>query len=168
MMYSWVLSAYRWWRILWFCKSVVSGAMYALNSSGPRTVPCGTPVVMMFASIRHSVLVRHMSDHTSKMSARRGRPQITRIQTTVAAVLHGRWCRKPHLDQVARGAHSGDCQSNGRCRCVSARVRFRTMVRTVRTLINPTNTVLLHEMLYLCATKRSVVFATNVMLDIGR
>ena len=33
-----------------FCKSVVSGAVYASNSSGPRTVPCGTPVVMMFTS----------------------------------------------------------------------------------------------------------------------
>ena len=42
-----------------------------------------------------------MSDHTSKMSARRGRPQITRIQTTVAAVLYGRWCRRPHLVRVA-------------------------------------------------------------------
>ncbi|KAK2172199.1 hypothetical protein NP493_985g00040 [Ridgeia piscesae] len=47
LMYSWVLSAYMWWQMLCFCKSVVSGAMYALNSSGPRTVPCGTPVVMM-------------------------------------------------------------------------------------------------------------------------
>ena len=50
VMYSWVSSAYKWWRILCFYKGVVSGAMYALNSSGPRTVPCGTPVVMMFAS----------------------------------------------------------------------------------------------------------------------
>ena len=33
-----------------FSRSVVSGAMYALNSSGPMTVPCGTPVVMVSTS----------------------------------------------------------------------------------------------------------------------
>ena len=31
--------------MLCFCKSVVSGAMYALNISGPRTVPYDTRVV---------------------------------------------------------------------------------------------------------------------------
>ena len=36
--------------MLWFCKSVVSGAMYALNSSGPMPVPCGTLVVMVSTS----------------------------------------------------------------------------------------------------------------------
>ena len=36
--------------MLCFCKCVVSGAMYALNSSDPRTVPCGTPVVMVSTS----------------------------------------------------------------------------------------------------------------------
>ena len=62
-----------------------------------------------------------MSDYTGKMSARRGRPQITRIQTTVAAVCC-EWCRRPHLDRVLRGAHSGDWQSIGRRRCVCAQV----------------------------------------------
>ena len=61
--------------MLCFCKSVVSGAMYALNSSGPRTVPCGTPPVMASTSDRHSLHVRHMFDYTGKMSARRGRPR---------------------------------------------------------------------------------------------
>ena len=36
--------------MLRFCKSVVSGATYALNSSGPRTAPCGTPVIMVSTS----------------------------------------------------------------------------------------------------------------------
>ena len=55
--------------VVLLCKSVVSGAMYALISIGPRRVPCGTPVVMV--STPHSLHVRHMFDYTGKMSARR-------------------------------------------------------------------------------------------------
>ena len=38
--------------MLWFCKSVVSVAMYALNSSGPMTVLC------------HGVYFRHATLYT--------------------------------------------------------------------------------------------------------
>ena len=51
-----------------FCKSVVSGAMYTLDSSGPRTVPWDTPVVMVSTSDPHFLHVRHMSNYTCKMS----------------------------------------------------------------------------------------------------
>ena len=59
--------------MLCFCKSVVGGATYALNSSGPRTVPCGTPVVM--ASTSDTPLFTRTTHvrYTGKMSARGGR-----------------------------------------------------------------------------------------------
>ena len=59
--------------------------MYALNSSGPRTDHCGTPVVMVSTSdtllFMRMPLFKHMTHVPlcSKMSARRGRPQITCI-----------------------------------------------------------------------------------------
>ena len=58
MMYN----TYRWCCILCWCNSFAKGAMYALKSIGPKTDPCGTPVLMLLISdmalFTHTAFVR--------------------------------------------------------------------------------------------------------------
>ena len=66
--------------MLWFCKSVVSGAMYALNSSGPMTVPCGTLVVMVSTSDTPLFTrTTHVRSHKQDVSQARTLPDRLRL-----------------------------------------------------------------------------------------
>ena len=48
--YSWVSSAYRWWDIWCLLQILPRGTVYRANKIGPRTLPCGTPQVMVIGS----------------------------------------------------------------------------------------------------------------------
>ena len=41
--YTWVSSAYKWWYNLSLWISELTGIVYSVNSSGPRTETCGYP-----------------------------------------------------------------------------------------------------------------------------